>query len=158
MLRGSRGAEVSEEQRFWIMGDCLRVIHSGADYGLVEGVTIPGGQGPPFRYYADADVAYEILEGELEIQLDGEWRTFRQHESVRIEKGVPHDTRNASDREVKWRARWVPGGFERFIVECGVPATEEKACERSFSGETVTRVVVNSGKFGLKFPEIDPIH
>jgi quercetin dioxygenase-like cupin family protein len=61
----------------------------------------PGMAGPPVHVHPTADESYEVIEGALDICLDGAWRTIRAGESATAPAGVPHTLRNATSEAVR---------------------------------------------------------
>jgi mannose-6-phosphate isomerase-like protein (cupin superfamily) len=57
--------------------------------------------GPPVHVHPTADESYEVIEGALDIYVDGEWRTLRAGESATAPAGVPHTLRNATTEPVR---------------------------------------------------------
>ena len=84
--------------------------------------TLPPFQGgPPLHYHRFFDESFEVIEGELEIDIGekkrrGASRRLRAGESVIVRAGTPHAFRNASAHPVTFRTVVQDGaGFERFI-------------------------------------------
>jgi mannose-6-phosphate isomerase-like protein (cupin superfamily) len=57
--------------------------------------------GPPVHVHPTAEESYEVIEGALEISVDGQWRTLRAGESATSPAGVPHTLRNATKEPVR---------------------------------------------------------
>jgi mannose-6-phosphate isomerase-like protein (cupin superfamily) len=57
--------------------------------------------GPPVHAHPGASESYEVVEGELEVCVDGEWSTVRRGEKATVPAGVPHTLRNATDATVE---------------------------------------------------------
>jgi mannose-6-phosphate isomerase-like protein (cupin superfamily) len=57
--------------------------------------------GPPVHMHPTAEESYEVVEGALDIFVDGGWRTLRSGESASVPAGVPHTLRNASTEPVR---------------------------------------------------------
>jgi mannose-6-phosphate isomerase-like protein (cupin superfamily) len=57
--------------------------------------------GPPVHVHPTAEESYEVIEGALDVCVDGEWRTLRAGESAAAPAGVPHTLRNASGEPVR---------------------------------------------------------
>jgi mannose-6-phosphate isomerase-like protein (cupin superfamily) len=53
---------------------------------------------PPVHVHPTAEERYEVVEGELEVFLNGQWSPVRAGETVTVPAGAPHSVRNASDR------------------------------------------------------------
>ena len=77
----------------------------------------PGG-GVPVHQHADHDELIEVLEGEIEVTMNGSKRRLGPGERVLIERGTTHRWCNASpDRDLKFRGGMTPGhpDFELFL-------------------------------------------
>jgi quercetin dioxygenase-like cupin family protein len=57
--------------------------------------------GPPLHVHPSAAESYEVLEGTLDVCVDGEWRTLRAGESAEVPAGVAHTLRNATAEPVR---------------------------------------------------------
>ncbi len=56
----------------------------------------PRTSGTPVHVHPHASETYEVLEGELDVYVDGKWRTLSAGERLAVEEGVPHTFRNSS--------------------------------------------------------------
>jgi glyoxylate utilization-related uncharacterized protein len=54
--------------------------------------------------------SFEVVEGTLEVSVDGKWRTVRPGETATVPIGAPHTFRNATDEPVTVVARMRPAG------------------------------------------------
>jgi quercetin dioxygenase-like cupin family protein len=81
------------------------ITRSAADTGgeLFEATNWIGPEmaGPPLHVHPTAEESYEVIEGALDICVDGEWRTLRAGESASAPAGVPHTLRNATKEPVR---------------------------------------------------------
>jgi quercetin dioxygenase-like cupin family protein len=57
--------------------------------------------GPPVHVHPTAEESYEVVEGALDVFLDGEWRTVRAGETATVPAGAPHTVRNATTESVR---------------------------------------------------------
>jgi mannose-6-phosphate isomerase-like protein (cupin superfamily) len=57
--------------------------------------------GTPIHIHPHASESYEVLQGEFDVYLDGEWRTLLAGERVVVNSGVPHTFRNSTDAPVR---------------------------------------------------------
>jgi mannose-6-phosphate isomerase-like protein (cupin superfamily) len=57
--------------------------------------------GPPVHVHPAAEESYEVVEGALDVFVDGNWRTATTGEKVTVPAGVPHTLRNASDHPTR---------------------------------------------------------
>ncbi len=58
--------------------------------------------GTPVHIHPNAVETYELLEGKLDVSLNGQWKTYGVGEKVIIEKGTPHTFRNGSDAKTRF--------------------------------------------------------
>ena len=90
---------------------------TGGARSRFEMVAKPGG-GVPVHQHADHDELIEVLEGEIEVTMNGTKRRLGSGERVLIERGTTHLWRNPSpDRDLKFRGGMTPGhpDFELFL-------------------------------------------
>jgi len=74
--------------------------------------------GVPKHRHTDHDEHIEVLEGEVEVTIDGKKQLLRAGEQIVIRRGQVHAWRNASrEHAAKFRGGMSPGhpGFERFL-------------------------------------------
>jgi mannose-6-phosphate isomerase-like protein (cupin superfamily) len=57
--------------------------------------------GPPVHVHPTAEESYQVLEGTLDVLVDGKWRSVTAGETVTVSPGVPHTLRNASDHPTR---------------------------------------------------------
>lgn len=53
--------------------------------------------GTPIHIHPHAAESYEVLDGKLDLYVDGTWRTLSAGQKAVVEAGVPHTFRNASE-------------------------------------------------------------
>jgi len=63
----------------------------------MEWELLPGNDGTPVHIHPYAIESYKVLEGQLEVNTNGEWKTLKQGEELTVNKGVPHTFRNPLD-------------------------------------------------------------
>jgi mannose-6-phosphate isomerase-like protein (cupin superfamily) len=61
----------------------------------------PDMPGPPVHVHPSAEESYEVIEGALEVFMDGSWRPVRAGETATVRVGVPHSVRNSSDKPAR---------------------------------------------------------
>lgn len=57
--------------------------------------------GTPVHIHPHATESYEVLEGKLDLYVDGTWRTLSAGEKASVAPGVAHTFRNASDSRTR---------------------------------------------------------
>src|SRR5215207_3210412 len=66
--------------------------------------------GPNVHVHPNSDDTFEVIDGTLEVCIDGEWRPVRAGEAVTVPAGAPHTFRNASDQNAKVKRIMRPAG------------------------------------------------
>ena len=85
----------------------------------------PKMEGPPPHTHPAAEETYEVLEGELDICVNGEWSTLKTGQKGTAPAGVPHTLRNSTDQPVKIINVHAPGmRYEAFFREMQRLVTE----------------------------------
>lgn len=76
----------------------------------------PGSFPPPPHVHPQQVEAYEVLEGSLDVMVDGHWRTLQPGESASVPIGVLHTFKNRSGNLVRVRNWHKPAvRFEDYI-------------------------------------------
>ena len=103
-------------------GSVYEVTKSAADAGgeFVEmRFTLPRGSvAPPPHTHPGLVEAYEVLEGELDVMVDGDWRTLGPGDSASVPADTIHTFKNRSDATVITRnVHRPPARFEDYIEQ-----------------------------------------
>jgi quercetin dioxygenase-like cupin family protein len=61
----------------------------------------PDTGGPPVHVHETAEESYEVLDGTLEVLIDGSWQTLRTGDKTTVPPGTRHTLKNSSDRPVR---------------------------------------------------------
>lgn len=77
---------------------------------VAESVVQPG-KGVPLHYHLDCTEYYEVLDGELKLQLGKEIKTLRKGDYLLVPQKANHRYFNTSDTPVKFKAVIQPGNF-----------------------------------------------
>ena len=116
---------------------------------MVQIVSLPNVPGPPPHHHDEASELFYVIEGQLDVMVNGEWRVLRSGQSLCIPPGTVHTLRNNSDTDCRWLTAWSPRGFERFFVDLGVPAEQEDSQAESVSDARIQSVVERCGDYGM---------
>ena len=154
MLEGKSGAHVPPDggDSVWLVRDRVTVKLTSEDtggvYSMVEEISPPQG-GPPPHTHRDEDEVLYVLEGEVEFLLGEDIiRAAGAGSCVYAPRGTLHTFKNVGTSLSRLLAVISPGGFEKFFLEAGKPATE------GFSppeGEPDVRRIVEIGqKYGME--------
>jgi quercetin dioxygenase-like cupin family protein len=91
----------------------------------------PGGAVSAAHRHRECTERFEVLEGELTVQLDGQTRTLRPGEQVTIAPGAAHHYANRSDADVVFRFNvWPAARFEAMVVTLFALATEGRTDDK----------------------------
>jgi quercetin dioxygenase-like cupin family protein len=151
--RGTTPA-LGEGESVWFLGDLFEVKLAGEDtggaYSMVEETSPPQG-GPPPHIQHNGDEALYVLEGEVEVLVgDRTTRAIAGSLAYYVPKGTLHTFKNIGTSPSRVLAIFSPGGFERFFLEAGEPASEGSSPPE---GEPdVGRIVEIGQKYGLEIP------
>ena len=113
---------VSAEQPSWLTHDAgkFRILVPSAStkgsYSLLELVESPGYKTPP-HLHPDMDETFYVLEGTLELRLDGKTHRLAEGSYVHIPRNTPHAQGSADGTPVRLLVRLSPGEFESFFVD-----------------------------------------
>ena len=100
----------------------IRVAHDDGDDGIsvIESLARRG-DSPPYHIHHTEDEGFTVLEGMLELVVDGETVSLQAGNGRLAPKGVPHTYRVASET-ARWLVVTTEGDFERFVRDAARPA------------------------------------
>ena len=89
---------------------------TGGEYVEME-FELPAGCLPPPPHIHESQIeSYEVLEGSLDVVVEGEWTTLGPGETAEVPLGAVHTFRNSSGRLARVRNRHSPAlRFEEYI-------------------------------------------
>lgn len=64
----------------------------------MEWEQLPGADGTPLNIHPTAEETYRVLEGQVEINVNGKWILLQAGEELRGKAGVTHTFRNATEK------------------------------------------------------------
>ena len=112
---------------------------TGGKFSVIFSV-VPAGAGIPVHVHSLEDEVFEIVEGELQLTLDGIVSTVTNGDLVFMPKGIPHGFTAIRDTTI-----WVslfPGGGEKMFVELA---------ELPPGPPNRQRIASICGRYGVKF-------
>jgi mannose-6-phosphate isomerase-like protein (cupin superfamily) len=122
---------------------------SGGDFVEMELTLPPGSVAPPPHVHADLAEDYEVIEGELELMVGGDWSELGVSASASVPAGVLHTFRNRSGALVRVRNVHRPAArFEDYIEHI---CTLTRA--RGIKGARDPRVPIYLSMLMLEYPE-----
>lgn len=91
-------------------------------FGLMEHWEMPVGFASPYHTHHNEDEAFYVVEGELAFVCDGKWLKAGPGAFVFGPREVAHGFKVIGNRAVRMLLMCTPAGFERFVLELGMPA------------------------------------
>lgn len=116
------------------IGAVFHVRKSTSDTGgqsfEMEWILAPHSGGTPIHIHPTASESYQVLEGKLDLYVDGTWRTLSVGEEASVAPGVPHTFRNPTDSSTRVYNTHAPAmrfgeyfeGIHRVVQSGVVPA------------------------------------
>ena len=95
---------------------------TGGAYSLLE--VLITGEGPPQHIHNDADEAFYVVEGEVDVKRGEETLHAAAGAFVLIPRGTVHTTWNTGSTPAKLLAIFSPPGFENYFMETGEEGKE----------------------------------
>ena len=121
---------------------------ANGEYVEFEWIFPAGTFAPPPHIHPSQSESYEVLEGELEVMVDDEWRTLREGESATVPPGVNHTFRQPK-AAVRVRNFHRPAlGFEPFIE-----AMNRVCEEKNIRGVRDPRLRIYLAQVWRQYPE-----
>jgi len=91
---------------------------TGGEYVEMEWTMPPGAFAPPAHRHPTQVEEYEVLDGALEVMVDGDRRTLEKGDSASVPVNTDHTFRTVPGKVAKVRNFHRPGGrFDEFVEE-----------------------------------------
>jgi len=92
--------------------------HPETDPWRVTMIFAPGFAGPPVHVHPHQEESYEVLNGVLDVFVDGRWCALGPGESVTVPAGTPHTIRNLHAQELRAVNVHAPAlDFPRYMAQ-----------------------------------------
>lgn len=104
-----------------------RAAETGGSFGLAEHL-VTAAANPPLHVHTDEEESFYVLDGEIEVEVDGAVETVRAGSFALVPRGARHTFRVLTDTARMLVISSAPGGatnggFEDFVDSVGSPAT-----------------------------------
>ena len=86
---------------------------TGATYSISEWILEPGQNGVGDHSHAANDEIFMVLEGNPELLVGDQWKSYETGAFIRIPAGITHNFRNPTNQPARLLNVYIPGGFER---------------------------------------------
>jgi mannose-6-phosphate isomerase-like protein (cupin superfamily) len=144
----------TEGQAVWAMGILVILkalgTETGGTYSCFEDL-VHAGAGTPLHMHTKEEETWYMLEGSLEWTVGDKTFTAEKGSFVNTPRNVPHRFANKTDQPAKMLLSYAPGGFEKWFLEIGKPATDRMAKPPEITAEEIKKAVVAAEKYGVKF-------
>ena len=119
-------------------------------YFVLEG-TVPPGAGPPPHIHHDQIETFYVVEGQLEIMIDGQVHETKAGDFVHVSKGSPHSFINRSQAPAKLVATFVPAvNVEKFFREAMEETTDRNAIPPQLDDALIQRMMAAAEHNGVE--------
>jgi quercetin dioxygenase-like cupin family protein len=99
-------------------GSRARILISGAQsagsYCMIE-IFSPAGRATPMHRHQHEDETIHVIDGELDVDIEGTRLTLFAGETVLLQRGTAHQLINRSERTAHYLAICAPAGFDKFV-------------------------------------------
>jgi quercetin dioxygenase-like cupin family protein len=142
-----------EGRSTWVVGDLDTIKASGADTGgafaLIEALVPPQG-GPPPHIHRREDEAFYLLEGELDIQVDGRRVSAGPGTWISLARGSLHSFKNISTKPARMLIVLTPAGLENFFLEVGREAEAGADVPVVPTAEDIEKLFARATDYGVE--------
>ncbi|WP_111684634.1 cupin domain-containing protein [Winogradskyella tangerina] len=135
----------NEGSKLNVLGDNQNIKLTGADtngqYTLIEQNNVPGVGIPP-HVHENEDEVFQVLSGQVEMNVDGTTTILQAGDLIFCPKGVPHSWRVVGEEKARAMLSIFPAGLEGMFKELAdLPA----------GPPDMEKVTAICGKYNLKF-------
>jgi len=122
---------------------------AGGEYVEMEFTLPPKAVSPPPHIHAELSEEYEVIEGALDVMIDGEWQTLTPGQSAAIAPGTLHTFKNRTSGTVRVRnVHRPPARFEDYIQRI-----HDVLAARGITSARDPRVPIYLSMVMLQYPE-----
>lgn len=134
----------------WFLDNAVRIHAEAPDWSVTEFAGHPGDM-VPLHVHHHADEVFHVLEGELELFVDGNQHVVEAGRIVTAPRGIPHAYRVSSEEPARWLAH-TSETFARFVRELARPAEGDglPVSAGPPSVEQVEALTECAGRYGIE--------
>jgi len=134
-------------------GDTYRMMvdgrHTGGQFTLIEIRVLPGG-GPPPHVHRREDETFFVIEGDLQLWVDGKTIDAPAGTCVFAPRGIPHRFTNASSKPTRFLLIASPSGFEDFLQSFATPVASLESTPPPVTPELIQTLLAVAPKYGIE--------
>ena len=141
----ARKVKNGEGKKINVLGDRMTFIltgeETGGQYTLIEQNNEPG-VGIPMHIHTREDEVFRVIQGEVELEIDGRQIKLQAGDTAFCPRGTPHTWRVIGTERAKVDLSFFPSGMEKMFMELSrLPA----------GSPDMERVGEICGRYGLRF-------
>jgi quercetin dioxygenase-like cupin family protein len=133
----------------WVLGHLVKPLETGGQFALLEIVSRPGVPGPPPHHHEDIHETFYVVRGQLDLSLDGHWRTLTAGDHAIAPAGTVHTFINNGSEDALWLTTFTPLGFETFFDDFGVADLSDAGFHASVAVDVLARVAQDCERYGM---------
>ena len=134
-------------------GDTYRMLvdgrHTGGQFTMIEIRVLPGG-GPPPHIHRREDETFYVIEGDLQLWVDGKTIDAPAGTCVFAPRGIPHRFTNASGKPTRFLVIASPSGFEDFLQSFATPIASMESTPPPVTPELIQTLLAVAPKYGIE--------
>ena len=134
-------------------GDTYRMLvdgrHTGGLFTMIGIRVLPGG-GPPPHIHRREDETFYVIEGELQLWVDGKTIDAPAGTCVFAPRGIPHRFTNASSQPTRFLVIASPSGFEDFLLSFATPIASMESTPTPVTSELIQTLLAVAPQYGIE--------
>ncbi|WP_144144793.1 cupin domain-containing protein [Paraburkholderia sp. BCC1884] len=91
--------------------------HTAGSYCMIE-IFSPAGRATPTHRHQHEDETIHMLEGALDVNIEGTVHTVRAGETLILQRGTAHQLINQGEQTARYLVICAPAGFDEFVESC----------------------------------------
>jgi quercetin dioxygenase-like cupin family protein len=135
-----------------VVGDRYTFVVTGEETGgafAMMDFHVPVNHGPPPHVHSHEDETFYVLAGEFEFTVAGQTQRLRTGQSLVAPRHIPHTFRNVGASMGRMMAVVAPAGFEKFLMEIGVPLPSADSPPLEPTAADIERLKKAAPRYGL---------
>ena len=123
--------------------------HTGGLFTMIE-IRVLSGGGPPPHIHRREDETFYVIEGELQLWVDGKTLDAPAGTCVFAPRGIPHRFTNASSQPTCFLVIASPSGFEDFLQSFATPIASMEATPPPVTPELIQTLLAVAPQYGIE--------
>jgi quercetin dioxygenase-like cupin family protein len=127
---------------------------TGGQFAMLDILMHPGAE-PPYHVHEHEDETFYILEGTVDVMVDGDIHRLKAGGAIFLPRGIPHTFRVRSET-ARSLLTVTPSGFEGYFKAIGEPATSELPSKTLTRADYFEKVGRAAARFGVRLTPEQP--